>query len=236
MKVVANERLRVEALDVSYGESLVLRNVSLDVRPGEVLCLLGRNGVGKTTLLKTIMGLLRPDAGRISVDGCEMSGRPVEERARRGVAYVPQGREIFPALSVHENLMVAAQAVGLKRVPDDAYDLFPNLKTMTRRRGGDLSGGQQQQLAVSRALLAKPNLLLLDEPTEGIQPSIIDEIEDAIARIVAPGTLAVLLVEQYLQFAQRVGHRYAVMQRGQIVAAGAFAELNVDSVHRYLTV
>ena len=232
--------LEVRHLDVSYGESQVLWDVSLDVPAGTVVCLMGRNGVGKTTLLKSIMGLLPLRAGRVAFDGTDLGGRRPEERAAGGIGYVPQGREIFPNLTVHENLRMGL--LGSRRDghgPGDplepVFDLFPKLKALLGRKGGVLSGGEQQQLAIARVLLARPKLLLMDEPTEGIQPSVIDQIEEAIERIKARG-IAVLLVEQYLEFAWRLASAYAIMRKGTIVSTGATRELREDMVRQHLTV
>ena len=230
--------LEVSGLDVAYGESQVLWDVSLTVPAGRVVCLMGRNGVGKTTLLKAIMGLLPARRGRIAFEGAELAGRRPEERAARGIGYVPQGREIFPGLTVAENLRVGLLGRTGARGPDDldeVFALFPKLATLLGRKGGVLSGGEQQQLAIARVLLARPRLLLMDEPTEGIQPSVILQIEDAIGRIRERG-IAVLLVEQYLEFAWRLADSYAVMRKGAIVASGATADLRHDAVRQHLTV
>jgi urea transport system ATP-binding protein len=230
--------LEIAGLDVAYGESQVLWDVSLAVPAGRVVCLMGRNGVGKTTLLKAIMGLLPARRGRIVFEGAELAGRRPEERAARGIGYVPQGREIFPGLTVAENLRVGllgrAGARGRDGL-DEAFALFPKLATLRGRKGGVLSGGEQQQLAIARVLLARPRLLLMDEPTEGIQPSVILQIEDAIGRIRERG-IAVLLVEQYLEFAWRLADSYAVMRKGAIVASGVTADLRHDAVRQHLTV
>jgi urea transport system ATP-binding protein len=234
--------LEVHGLDVAYGESQVLWDVSLDVPAGHVVCLMGRNGVGKTTLLKSIMGLLPLRSGRIVFDGVDIAGRRPEERVRVGIGYVPQGREIFPTLTVRENLRIGLLGRRASRQaaarPDDmegVLDLFPRLRALLGRKGGVLSGGEQQQLAIARVLLARPKLLLLDEPTEGIQPSVILQIEDAIERIKAQG-ISVLLVEQYLEFAWRLASSYAIMRKGTIVSRGATAELRHDLVREHLTV
>jgi urea transport system ATP-binding protein len=230
--------LEVGGLDVAYGESQVLWDVSLTVPTGRVVCLMGRNGVGKTTLLKAIMGLLPARRGRIVFEGAELAGRRPEERAARGIGYVPQGREIFPGLTVAENLRVGLLGRTGVRGPDgldEVFALFPKLATLLGRKGGVLSGGEQQQLAIARVLLARPRLLLMDEPTEGIQPSVILQIEDAIGRIRERG-IAVLLVEQYLEFAWRLADSYAVMRKGAIVASGATADLWHDAVRQHLTV
>jgi urea transport system ATP-binding protein len=230
--------LRVEHLHVAYGESLILRDVNLSLPPGQVVCLMGRNGVGKTTLLKSMMGLLAPRAGSIMFDGEDITRLKPERRARRGMGYVPQGREIFPYLTVQENLRIGmlGRRRGNGMVPDEVFQLFPALRSMLDRKGGVLSGGEQQQLAIARALVTEPKLLLLDEPTEGIQPSIIDEIEDVVARLKARGNLSILLVEQYLEFAWRLADVYYIMAKGAIAAHGKMAELEEDMVKRYLTV
>ena len=231
--------LEVRGLNVAYGESQVLWDVSLDVPAGTVVCLMGRNGVGKTTLLKSIMGLLPARSGRVAFDGCDLGGRRPEERASCGIGYVPQGREIFPTLTVQENLRVGL--LGRGRTGDNGdrlervFELFPKLGTLLGRKGGVLSGGEQQQLAIARVLLAGPKLLLMDEPTEGIQPSVIDQIEEAIERIKEQG-IAVLLVEQYLEFAWRLAGAYAIMRTGTIVSKGATKELREDMVRQHLTV
>lgn len=233
--------LEIRGLDVAYGESQVLWDVSLDVPAGSVICLMGRNGVGKTTLLKSIMGLLPVRSGKIAFDGADLVGRRAEDRMSRGIGYVPQGREIFPNLTVRENLRLGTLAgkngaAADRSAPlDDVFDLFPKLKVLLNRKGGVLSGGEQQQLAIARVLLAKPKLLLMDEPTEGIQPSVINQIEDAIERIKARG-IAVLLVEQYLEFAWRLASAYAIMRKGSIVSKGATADLRHDMVREHLTV
>jgi urea transport system ATP-binding protein len=232
--------LEVRGLSVAYGESQVLWEVTLDVPAGSVVCLMGRNGVGKTTLLKAIMGLLPARAGRIRFDGTDLGGRRPEERAACGIGYVPQGREIFPNLSVQENLRMGL--LGRTRNghgPGDPFepvlDLFPKLRALLGRKGGVLSGGEQQQLAIARVLLARPKLLLMDEPTEGIQPSVILQIEEAIEQIKAQG-ISVLLVEQYLEFAWRLAGTYAIMRKGTIVSTGATRELREDMVRQHLTV
>ncbi len=236
--------LEVRELCAAYGESQVLWDVSLEVPEGGVVCLMGRNGVGKTTLLKAVMGLLPARSGRVLFAGEELTGRRPEERAARGIGYVPQGREIFPGLTVAENLRIGlmgkrrrpgAAPNGLEHDLEQVFELFPKLKSLLRRKGGVLSGGEQQQLAIARVLLASPRLLLLDEPTEGIQPSVILQIEDAIQRIKARG-IAVLLVEQYLEFAWRLADSYAIMRKGTIVSRGATADLRHEAVREHLTV
>jgi urea transport system ATP-binding protein len=221
--------LVVEGLNQYYGGSHILRNVGFEVPPGKVTALLGRNGVGKTTLLRALMGLVPVKTGRIGFQGRDLTRAKPYERARAGLGYVPQGREIFPRLTVEENLLM-----GASQVPERIYEMFPVLRTMLRRRGGDLSGGQQQQLAIGRALAMNPRLLILDEPTEGIQPSIIKEIERAIRALAATGEMAILLVEQYYDFARSLADRYLVMERGQIVARGAGADMDRDGVRRLL--
>jgi urea transport system ATP-binding protein len=228
--------LTVERLDVAYGGSQVLWGVDLKVGAGEVVCLMGRNGVGKTTLLKTIMGLLAPRGGRVTLGGADITAWSSDRRARAGLGYVPQGREVFPHLTVQENLMVAALGCGRASKWDDVLELFPALAKLLGRKGGVLSGGEQQMLAIGRALLTRPKLLILDEPTEGIQPSIILEIEEAIRRIKTELGLAVLLVEQYLDFAERLADAYVIMAKGSVVAAGATRDLRPDLVKQHLAV
>jgi urea transport system ATP-binding protein len=221
----------VETLNQYYGGSHILRNVGFEVPAGKVTALLGRNGVGKTTLLKTLMGLVPARSGKITFENRELTRATPHLRAKAGLGYVPQGREIFPRLSVEENLLMAAP-----RIPERIFQLFPVLKSMLGRRGGDLSGGQQQQLAIGRALAMQPRLLILDEPTEGIQPSIIKEIERAIRTLAATGEMAILLVEQYYDFARSLADQYLVMERGEIVARGRGSNMDADGVRRLLTV
>jgi urea transport system ATP-binding protein len=230
--------LRVQGLSVSYGDSQILWDIHLHIPAGQVVCLMGRNGVGKTTLLKSVMGLLSAQAGGIIFDGQEITRVRPEQRARRGMGYVPQGREIFPQLTVLENLRLGllAQRGRQGKVPGTVFQLFPALSGLLNRKGGFLSGGQQQQLAIARALVTEPKLLLLDEPTEGIQPSIIQEIAEVIAQIKAQGQVTILLVEQYLEFAWRLADAFYMMEKGSIVAHGEIAELTVDVVKQYLTV
>jgi len=259
--------LTIKSLDQYYGESHTLWNVDMDVPDGSCVCLLGRNGVGKTTLLKSIMGLVPIRNGSIRMDGTEIGTARAEARAELGIGYVPQGREIFPLMTVQENLEVglrAAKKHGVRKVPEQVFAIFPVLKQMLKRRGGDLSGGQQQQLAIARALVLKPRLLILDEPTEGIQPNIVSEIGDVIYRLYRSRGLpvasadvtepvrnevhdaiatinhelgvTVLLVEQKLPFARKVADRFFIMDRGRGVAAGAMSELNEELVKHYLTV
>src|SRR2546421_3567990 len=228
--------LTVERLDVAYGGSQVLWGVDLSVAQGEVVCLMGRNGVGKTTLLKTVMGLLPARGGRVTFDGADITRWSTDRRARAGIGYVPQGREIFPHLAVEENLRVAQLGCGRTDRMDDVLDLFPALRRFLGRKGGVLSGGEQQMLAIGRALLTRPKLLMLDEPTEGIQPSLILEIEEAIRRIKKEMGLAVLLVEQYLDFAERLADKYVIMAKGAVVASGSARDLRVETVRRHLAV
>jgi urea transport system ATP-binding protein len=228
--------LSVERLDVAYGSSQVVWGVDLTVGAREVVCLMGRNGVGKTTLLRTVMGLLPARGGRVTFDGVDVTRWSADRRARAGIGYVPQGREIFPHLSVEENLRVAQLGSGRGGTMDDVLELFPALRRLLARRGGVLSGGEQQMLAIGRALLTRPRLLILDEPTEGIQPSIILEIEAAIRRIKEELGLAVLLVEQYLDFAERLADAYVIMAKGAVVAAGPTRELRPELVKQHLAV
>jgi urea transport system ATP-binding protein len=221
----------VENLNQYYGGSHILRDVSFELPAGKVTALLGRNGVGKTTLLKTLMGLVPTARGTVHFETRDLTHAKPHERARAGLGYVPQGREIFPRLTVQENLLM-----GAPRIPQRIFDMFPVLQSMLGRRGGDLSGGQQQQLAIGRALAMRPRLLILDEPTEGIQPSIIKEIERAIRALAATGEMAILLVEQYYDFARSLADQYLVMERGEIVARGRGADMDADGVRRLLTV
>lgn len=231
--------LHISELNVYYGESHILRNVDLNINAGEMVCLIGRNGVGKTTLLKTLMGILKPRAGVINYEQENLINKTSDQRARLGLGYVPQGRDIIPRLTVKENLILGLEALPTRRknatISEEIFDLFPVLKTMLSRMGGDLSGGQQQQLAIARALVGEPKLLILDEPTEGIQPSIILEIEAAVRRIVASKGIAVLLVEQHLHFV-RQADRYYAMQKGGIVASGFTSELSQEVIQRFLAV
>ena len=230
--------LSVENVDLHYGAAIALRKVSLMAETGAVTCLLGRNGVGKTSLLRAITGAHPISAGAIRWEGEDISRLPLYERARRGIAWVPQGRDVFPLLTVRENLETGFAVLprGQRKVPDEMFELFPILKTMLRRRGGDLSGGQQQQLAIARALVMKPRLLVLDEPTEGIQPSIIKDIGRVIALLRERGGMAILLVEQYFDFARDLAQTMAVMDRGGIVLAGRREELDEADVRRRLSV
>jgi urea transport system ATP-binding protein len=229
--------LAVERLDVSYGRTPVLFGVSLEIPDKGMVCLMGRNGTGKTTLLNSVMGVLKPSSGRVTFEGEDITGLPAYERVRRGMAYVPQGHETFPQLTVRENLSVVIDACGrsVKSAFDDALDLFPRLRPLLGRRAGFLSGGQQQQLAIARALVTRPKVLLLDEPTEGIQPSIVLEIEDAITALHG-SDMAILLVEQYVEFALGLASRYAVLDAGEVVEAGETSALEDDTVRRLLAV
>jgi urea transport system ATP-binding protein len=230
--------LAVEGIDLYYGASHILRRVSVAAERGKVTCVLGRNGVGKTSLLRAIFGLQPIRGGRILWDGRDLAGLKPHERARLGLALVPQGREIFPRLSVAENLATGLAPLPREKrsIPEEIFALFPVLKTMLGRRGGDLSGGQQQQLAIARALVTQPRLMILDEPTEGIQPSIIKDIERVIRELAARGDMAILLVEQYFEFAKALADRYVVMERGEIVLAGDARDMVESDVRRYLTV
>ena len=229
--------LTVSNLNQYYGGSHILRNLAFEVPAGKVTALLGRNGVGKTTLLRTLMGVVPATTGEVRFGERDLTHAKPYERARAGIGYVPQGREIFPRLSVEENLeMGLATQPGSARVPEKIFELFPVLRQMMRRRGGDLSGGQQQQLAIGRALAMGPRLLILDEPTEGIQPSIIKDIERAIRALASTGELAILLVEQYYEFARSLADQYLVMERGEIIARGAGADMDRDNVRGLLAV
>jgi urea transport system ATP-binding protein len=230
--------LEVEKVDLHYGAAIALRQVSITVDVGAVTCLLGRNGVGKTSMLRAIVGAHPISAGTIRWEGENISRLPMYERARRGIAWVPQGRDVFPLLTVKENLETGFAVLprGERKVPDEIFDLFPILKAMLRRRGGDLSGGQQQQLSIARALVMKPRLIALDEPTEGIQPSIIKDIGRVIALLRARGDMAILLVEQYFDFAQELAQTMVVMDRGDIVLAGRQEDLDEADVRRRLSV
>ncbi|MDW8324133.1 MAG: urea ABC transporter ATP-binding subunit UrtE [Burkholderiales bacterium] len=229
--------LTVENLNQYYGGSHILRDVGFTVPEGKVTCLLGRNGVGKTTLLKCLMGLIPVRTGRVQFAGQDLTHAPPHQRVRAGIGYVPQGREIFPRLTVEENLRMGLAAKPAHTpIPERIFELFPVLRQMLRRRGGDLSGGQQQQLAIGRALAANPRLLILDEPTEGIQPSIIKDIERAIRLLAAEGSMAILLVEQYYDFARSLADQYLLMERGEIIRRGAGADMERDGIRRLLSV
>ena len=230
--------LTINKLNQFYGESHTLWDIDLEIKKGSCTCLMGRNGVGKSTLLKTLMGLLPAASGTINYAGTDLVGSSAEQRARIGIGYVPQGREIFPQLTVAENLEIGlpSRRDKSRKVPDMIFELFPVLKQMMKRRGGDLSGGQQQQLAIGRALALDPDLLILDEPTEGIQPNIVHEIGDIIIKLNAELGITVLIVEQKLPFARRVGQYFSILDRGRNVASGEMKELNEDVINRYLVV
>ncbi|RAU20472.1 urea ABC transporter ATP-binding subunit UrtE [Paramagnetospirillum kuznetsovii] len=235
--------LTVENINLYYGASHALRGVSLAAEPGRVTCVLGRNGVGKTSLMRAVMGLQGVKSGAIRWEGKDITAMSAHQRARAGIGFVPQGREIFARLTVKENLETGFAPLPRARrtIPDEIFELFPVLKSMLSRRGGDLSGGQQQQLAVARALVTRPRLLILDEPTEGIQPSIIKDIGRVIrlladSKLTEWGAMAVLLVEQYFDFAKELADDFAVMDRGEVVLSGQAATMVEDDVRRYLTV
>lgn len=230
--------LKIDKVDLFYGEAQALRAVSLQAEHGQVTCVLGRNGVGKTSLLKAICGHQAIAHGAIALDGEDINRLKPHERARRGIAYVPQGREIFPLLTVRENLETGYAPLPAKQrsIPDEVFELFPILKDMMRRRGGDLSGGQQQQLAIGRALVMRPRVLIMDEPTEGIQPSIIKDIGRSITYLRDRGDMAIVLVEQYFEFARELADRFAVLDRGEVIVEGDRKELEMSDVRRHLTV
>jgi urea transport system ATP-binding protein len=230
--------LSVSGVDAAYGRARVLFGVGLEVPAGSLVCVMGRNGVGKTTLLKTVMGTITPTAGRIAFDGRDVTRMPTHQRVRAGMAYVPQGHVSFPQLTVWENLQVTLEATAHRDAAavDEALDVFPALRGLLKRPAGLLSGGQRQQLAIARALITRPKLLVLDEPTEGVQPSVIDEIEAVIERLHREAGLTVLLVEQYLDFAVRLADSFVVLDAGEVVRAGAAAELHDEEVRRMLAV
>ena len=230
--------LKLTDLHLSYGAARALRGISLEARAGEVTCVLGRNGVGKTSLMRAVVGRLPITSGQITFEGRDLASLSAWQRVRRGLAVVPQGREIFPLLTVRENLQTAFAGLPAidRNVPDYVFELFPILKDMLERRGGDLSGGQQQQLAIGRALVTRPRLLMLDEPTEGIQPSIIKDIGRALAFLRARGDMAIVLVEQYFDFAQALADRYYLLDRGEIVLEGARGAIDPEDIRRRLTV
>ncbi len=236
--MAADGVLQIREVDLHYGAAIALRKVSLTAGTGAVTCLLGRNGVGKTSLLRAVTGVHSVSSGTIVWNGEDITRLPTYDRAKRGIAYVPQGRDVFPLLTVRENMETGFAVLprSERKIPDEMFELFPILKTMMRRRGGDLSGGQQQQLAIARALVTQPRLLVLDEPTEGIQPSIIKDIGRVIALLRARGTMAILLVEQYFDFARDLAQRIAVMDRGDIVVNSTREELDEQDVRRRLSV
>ena len=230
--------LKVDNVDIFYGASQALKKVSLTAETGKVTTVLGRNGVGKTTLLKSITGHLSPQSGDITWDGKTLNKIAAADRAHMGIASVPQGREIFPQLTILENLQTGYACLprSERYIPDHIFELFPVLKDMIKRRGGDLSGGQQQQLAIARALITRPKLLVLDEPTEGIQPSIIKDIQRVIAMLRDQGEMAIVLVEQYLDFAKELADDYLVMDRGEVVLSGKGADMNEEEVRSFMMV
>ncbi|TXK77545.1 urea ABC transporter ATP-binding subunit UrtE [Paenibacillus sp. N3.4] len=230
--------LKLASIESGYGESMVVRHVNLHVQPGQVVCLMGRNGVGKSTLMKSIMGLIHPKSGSIHYQRQNITSFSPDRRTKLGIGYVPQGREIFPQLTVEENLLLGLEAAtdGKKKLSDSLFETFPVLREMLHRKGGDLSGGQQQQLAIARALAPGPKLLLLDEPMEGIQPSIVMHIEAIIEKIKNDREIAVLLVEQSLEFAVSIADYYYILDRGTIAAEGNAAQLSEEQVRKHLTV
>ena len=230
--------LKVSGLEFSYGEVKVLYGLDLEVSANSISCVMGRNGVGKTTFLRNLVGLEKPSAGTVIMEGKDLSSSPAYERASRGIGYVPQGRQIFPLLTVEENLSVALEAAHAESqaIPDEVYDTFPVLHQMRSRRGGDLSGGQQQQLAIARALVTQPKLLVLDEPTEGIQPNVITQIGEVITRLTEEKGMTILLVEQYADFVRKFAHTFHVMNRGSFIAHGNTSELDDNLVRKHLSV
>lgn len=229
--------LKIENLNQKYGGSHILRDLSFELKKGEVTCLLGRNGAGKTTLLKCLMGVIPSATGTINFKGKDITHDPSHIRVRHGIGYVPQGREIFPRLTVYENLLMGlASKPSSTPLPPRIYEMFPILKQFLKRRGGDLSGGQQQQLAIGRALAISPQLLILDEPTEGIQPSIIKDIERAIRSLAEEGSMAILLVEQYYDFAHSLADQYLLMERGEFIKRGSGEDMEKDGVRELLSV
>jgi len=230
--------LEVQDIDTFYGASHILHSLSLALDSGEIKCILGRNGAGKTTLLRSIIGLTPPRAGQVSFKGQDITRMRVNRRSRLGIGYVPQGREIFPDITVMDNLQLGlvARLDGMRRVPDEIFDFFPMLKPLLGRKGGLLSGGEQQQLAIARALVAGPELLLLDEPTEGVQPSIVEEIERIVKRVHREKKLTILLVEQKLDFAKSVAQEFTIMLKGRVAREANMAGLTDDVVREYLTI
>ena len=230
--------LTIRNLSFQYGSIQTLTGVDMTISQGEVTCILGRNGVGKTTLLKNIMGTLRSTVGSVVMDGRDLTAMPANKRARSGLGLVPQGRQIFPRLTVLENLRVGLQGRPSRgrEIPDEVLDLFPVLRKMSKRMGGDLSGGQQQQLAIARALVGDPKVLLLDEPTEGIQPNVIQEIGEVLRTLVEQREMTIVLVEQYLEFVKQFGRRFYVLNRGCVVADGETAALTSDLTRKYLSI
>jgi urea transport system ATP-binding protein len=230
--------LTIQNLSFAYDAIQVLDDISMSMPEGRITCILGRNGVGKTTLLMNVMGLLRPTIGAVFMEERDVTNLPADKRAGAGLGLVPQGRRIFPRLTVEENLRVGLSTLGRRvtKIPEGIYDLFPILKTMSKRMGGDLSGGQQQQLAIARALVGEPKVLLLDEPTEGIQPNVIQQIGAVLERLVKERGMTIVMVEQYLDFVKEIGDRFYLMDRRRVVAAGLTSDLNSDLIHRHLSV
>ena len=233
-----NPYLEVSGLEFSYGEVKVLHGLDFHLAPQSIGCVMGRNGVGKTTFLRNLVGLENVTAGKISINGKDSTNLEAHQRACNGIGYVPQGRQIFPLLTVEENLLVALEAAGSdeKSIPASIYETFPVLHQMRKRRGGDLSGGQQQQLAIGRALVTRPKFLVLDEPTEGIQPNVITMIGEVIRRLVDDQGMTILLVEQYVDFVRKYSDSFAVMNRGRFVAQGSVDELDASTIHKHLSV
>ena len=225
-------------MEFAYGEVTVLRGLDLEVEEGTISCVMGRNGVGKTTFLRNVVGLEKSSAGEVFMGGEKITDMEAYQRAARGIGYVPQGRQIFPLLTVEENLSVALEAVksGTRMIPDHVFSTFPVLDQMRKRKGGDLSGGQQQQLAIARALVTQPKLLVLDEPTEGIQPNVITQIGEIIRNLVDENGMTILLVEQYVDFVRKYAHSFQVMNRGRFVAQGETSELDESMVKKHLSV
>jgi len=230
--------LTVNNLSFSYGQVPALKDVSIQTSKGQMVCIMGRNGAGKTTLMQNIVGLAKHSVGTVELDGVDLTRKAPHKRVQAGLGYVPQGRMIFPRLTVEENLRIAlaGRSDRLRKIPETVYELFPGLYKMHWRMGGNLSGGEQQQLAIARALVASPRLLILDEPTEGIQPNIIEQIGSVLRQLMESENLSILVVEQYLDFVRRYGHRFYVMNKGEIVAQGTTEELSDDIVTRYLSV
>ena len=230
--------LKVSGMEFAYGEVTVLRGLDLEVEEGTISCVMGRNGVGKTTFLRNVVGLEKSSAGEVFMGGGKITDMEAYQRAARGIGYVPQGRQIFPLLTVEENLSVALEAVksGTRMIPDHVFSTFPVLDQMRKRKGGDLSGGQQQQLAIARALVTQPKLLVLDEPTEGIQPNVITQIGEIIRNLVDEKGITILLVEQYVDFVRKFAHTFQVMNRGRFVAQGETSELDESMVKKHLSV
>ena len=235
---VSRVMLEIRNLSFAYGASRILADISMTMAASRVTCVIGRNGVGKTTLMRNIIGLLRPSEGSVVLDDVNVTRWPSHRRSRAGLSIVPQGRQIFPSLTVHENLRVGLESRRDRKkvIPDEIYELFPILKSLSKRNGGDLSGGQQQQLAIARALVGQPRILLLDEPTEGIQPNIIQQIGVLLQDLAKRKGLTIVLVEQYLGFVREFGHDYYVLDRGRVVSEGTTSEITTEIVRRHLTV